>query len=218
MLFPKIIILAQGGTHGDFLYNFCQITSSAENFNKENKITSNGRVLESSIFKRKNLKLYKKGQKKELLLDELIGTQQIEICHIWYEEFINWPSKFYYINFDDNLIEIIKKMYLEKACNNNKNIAIKNYKKYLPDSIAKKITHDNFDKIITMSYKSIKKKYQRQPNIKAINMVDLYSLDKLIDILKDMEIYNPQKLAPLEIFHTEWIEKNHKWINIIKNR
>lgn len=217
MLFPKIIILAQGGTHGDFLYKSCQITISTGNLDKENKITSDGRVLESSIFKRKNLKLYEKGQKKELLLNELTDVQQIEICHIWYEEFINWPSKFYYINFDDTLIEIIKKMYLEKACNNDKNIATENYKKYLPDSIAKKITHDNFDEIITMSYKSIKKKYQKQPNIKAINMVDLYSLDKLIDILKDMEIYNPQKLEQLEIFHAEWIKKNHKWINIIKN-
>jgi len=217
MLFPKIIILAQGGTHGDFLHNFCKIMIYDQNSNKENKITSNGRVLESSIFKRKNLKLYEKGQKKELLLNALTDAQQIEICHIWYEEFINWPSKFYYINFDDTLIEIIKKMYLEKICNNDKNIATEYYKKYLPDSIAKKITHDNFDEIFTMSYKSIKKKYQKQPNIKAINMVDLYSLDKLIDILKDMEIYNPQKLEQLETFHAEWIGKNHKWINIIKN-
>ena len=190
---------------------------SDQNSNKENKITSNGRVLESSIFKRKNLKLYEKGQKKELLLDELIDTQQIEICHIWYEEFINWPSKFYYIDFDDALIEIIKKMYLEKSCNDNKNIATENYKKYLPTSVAKKITNNNFDEIITMSYKSLKKKYQKQPNIKAINIVDLYSLDKVIDILKDMEIYNPQKIEQLEIFHAEWIEKNNKWINIIKN-
>jgi hypothetical protein len=216
MLFPKIIILAQGGTHGDFLYESCQLMILNNN-NINNKIDNNGRVLESSIFKRNNFTLYKKGQKKESMLNYLNNAQEIEICHIWFEEFINWPSKFYYIDFDDTLIESIKKMYFEKACNNDINIAIENYKKYLPDSITKKITHDNFDKIITMSYKSIKKKYQKQPNIKAINMVNLYSLDTLINILKDMKIYNREKLSFLEIFHKDWIKKNHKWINIIKN-
>ena len=215
MVFPKIIILAQGGTHGDFLYESCQLMILNNNIN--NKINNNGRVLESSIFKRKNLTLYKKGQKKDSMLNYLNNAQEIEICHVWFEEFINWPSKFYYIDFDDTLIESIKKMYLEKVCNNDINIAVEKYKKYLPNSIAKKITHDNFDKIITMSYKSIKKKYQRQPNIEAINMVNLYSLDTLIDILKDMKIYNREKLPFLEIFHKDWIKKNNKWINSIKN-
>ena len=215
MVFPKIIILAQGGTHGDFLYESCQLMILNNNIN--NKINNNGRVLESSIFKRKNLTLYKKGQKKDSMLNYLNNAQEIEICHVWFEEFINWPSKFYYIDFDDTLIESIKKMYLEKVFNNDINIAVEKYKKYLPNSIAKKITHDNFDKIITMSYKSIKKKYQRQPNIEAINMVNLYSLDTLIDILKDMKIYNREKLPFLEIFHKDWIKKNNKWINSIKN-
>lgn len=217
MVFPKIVILAQGGTHGDFLYKSCQIMVSDQNSNKENKIHSSGRVLESSIFKRRNFELYEKGQKKELMFNYLNYAESIEICHIWYEEFMQWPCKFYYIDFDDSLIEIIKKMYLEKVCNNDKNIAIENYIRYLPDNVAKKINLNNFDKIITNSYKSIRKKYQKQPDAKPINITDLYSLDKVKDILKDMEIYNNKKLASLELFHKDWIEKNNKWINIIKN-
>lgn len=214
MSFPKIIIMAQGGTHGDFLYKSCQIMISDEN---ENKINDDGRVIENSIFKKKNIKFYKKGIKKKLIQNNLTNAQPIEICHIWYEEFMKWPCKFYYIDFDDSLIEIIKKMYLEKVCNNDKSIAIENYIKYLPDNIARKINFNNFDKIITTSYKSLKKKYQKQPNVKSINMTDLYSLDKLIDILKDMKIYNKEKLLSLETFHKDWIKKNNKWINIIKN-
>jgi hypothetical protein len=216
MLFPKIIILAQGGTHGDFLYESCQLMILNNN-NINNKIDNNGRVLESSIFKRKNFKLYKKGQKKGLMFDHLNDAKSIEICHIWYEEFINWPSKFYYINFDDSLIDIIKQMYFEKVCNNDKNKAMEDYKKYLPNSISKKITLDNFDKIITMSYKSIKRKYRLQPNIKEINMLDLYSLDKLIDILKNMAIYNEKKLLSLKKLHNDWLKKNSKWIKQLKN-
>lgn len=216
MSFPKIIILAQGGTHGDFLYNSCKLMTS--NNESCDNINDEGRIIESSIFKRKNFELYQKGQKKESMVSHLNDAELIEICHIWYKEFINWPSKFYYINFDDSLIDIIKQMYLEKVCNNDTNKAIENYKKYLPDSISKKITLDNFNKIITMSYKSIKRKYRLQPNIKEINMLDLYSLDKLIDILKDMTIYNEKKLLSLKKLHNNWLKKNSKWINQLKNR
>lgn len=206
--------MAQGGTHGDFLYKSCQIMISDE---KENKINSNGKVVEDSIFKKKNIQFYEKGIKKKIGKDNFSDACQIEMCHVWYEEFMKWPCRFYYIDFDDSLIEIIKKMYLEKVCNNDTSIAIKNYIRYLPDNIAKKINLNNFDKIITNSYKSIRKKYQKQPDAKSINMTDLYSLDKVIDILKDMEIYNDKKLELLGIFHKDWIEKNNKWINIIKN-
>lgn len=205
--------MAQGGTHGDFLYKLCQIMISDEN---ENKINNNGRVIEDSIFKKKNIQFYEKGIKK-IAKGNLGNARQIEICHIWYEEFMQWPCKFYYIDFDDSLIEIIKKMYLEKVCNNDNSIVIKNYIRYLPDNVAKKINLNNFDKIITNSYKSIRKKYQKQPDAKPINITDLYSLDKVKDILKDMEIYNDKKLELLEIFHKDWIGKNNKWINIIKN-
>lgn len=213
MAFPKIIILAQGGTHGDFLYQSCQIITSTED---STKINDKGKVNESSIFKRKNLNVFEKGEKKNTMLNHLDDARPIEICHVWYKEFIDWPSKFYYIDFDDSLIEIIKKMYFEKVCNNDKDIAIEYYKKYLPDSIARKINHSNFDEIFNMSYKSIKKKYKKQPDIKAINMIDLYSLPRLIDILKDMTIYDEKKFLSLKIFHSEWIERNDKWIKQVK--
>ena len=213
MAFPEIIILAQGGTHGDFLYQSCRIITSYEN---ANKIDNNGSVIESSIFKRKNFNVFKNGQKIDTMLNYLHEAQPIEVCHIWYDEFIDWPSKFYYITYDDSMIEIISKMYYEKVYNNDKTLAMKAYKKYLPDSIAKKINHDNFDQIINTSYKTTRKKYKQQPNAKAINMVDLYSLHKLTDILKDMGIYNEKNLPSLKTFHSEWIMRNDKWIKQIE--
>ena len=213
MAFPEIIILAQGGTHGDFLYQSCKIITS----NKDsNIIDDNGRVIESSIFKRQNFHMYANGQKMGRMSDHLNDAQPIEVCHIWDQEFIDWPSKFYYITYDDSFIEIILKMYYEKIHKNDKNLAMEMYKKYLPDSIAEKINHNNFDQVINTSYKTIRKKYEQQPNAKAIKMVDLYSLHKLTEILKDMEIYNEKNFSVLEKFHSEWVLRNDKWIKQIK--
>ncbi len=207
-----------GGTHGDFLYTCCNFMIENQSFNLKDKIANNGRVLESSIFKKINDNLYRKGVKKGLMLNDLNTYKEVEICHIWYEEFINWPSKFYYIDYNSSLIDIIQKMYLEKVFNNDIDKAIERIQRYLPTSLARKINHKNINQIIRITYKNLKKKIKKQPNVKLINIVDLYSLDKLIDILKDMEIYNEKKMVSLEIFHKDWIEKNNKWINIIKNR
>ncbi len=213
MAFPKIIILAQGGTHGDFLYQSCQIITSDKN---NNNIDPNGRVRESSIFKRQNFNVFENGQMTESISNHLNDAQPIEVCHVWHREFMDWPSKFYYITYDDSLIEIILKMYYEKVHKNDQDRAMEAYKRYLPDGMAKKINHGNFDQIINTSYKTTMKKYKEQPNAKAINMVDLYSLHRLTDILKDMGIYNEKNLSSLEKFHSEWLVRNDKWIKQIE--
>lgn len=214
MAFPKIIILAQGGTHGDFLFKSCQLMISAEPV--EPTINSAGRVIVSSIFKRKNFELYEKGKAKFKMLDHLKEALTVEICHIWYEEFKNWPSKFYYIDFNDSQIDIIRRMYLEKVCSNDRMKAMENYKKYLPIHLSNKITLDNFDKVFTMSYKSLKKKYKSQPRINRIDMLDLYYFDRLVFILKDMSIYNEKKSLLLQNLHNDWLKKNDKWIQQMK--
>ena len=212
MVFPKIIILAQGGTHGDFLYQACNIITSDTT---SKKVDARGRVSESSILKRLNSDVYEKGQIKSLMATNLDNAQPIEICHIWFEEFIDWPSKFYYIDYDYSLIKIIRKMYIEKVFDNNIDMAIEDYKRWLPDSVSRKINQSNFNKAIDTSYKTLLLKYKKQPNAKAINMVDLYSFEKVVAILKDMDIYNETNLSSLKLFHSLWIEKNQKWIKQI---
>ena len=43
----------------------------------------------------------------------------------------------------------------------------------------------------------------------------LYSFEKVVAILKDMDIYNETNLSSLKLFHSLWIEKNEKWIEQI---
>ena len=203
-LFKKILILAQGGTHGDFLYSCCHLMA----YNKKGIVNGHGAVIVNPD-KRNNLQTYYKGIKNVSTFNNM---QSIEVCHIWQEEFKTLSANFYYIHYNDQQIDIIKKMFLEKVFKNNIELAIENKKKYLPDALAKKITKDNIDKILTVSYKNTIKKYRQQSNIKAINITDLYNFDSLVAILKDMNIYNPTKSNELKEFHNEWMDKNMKYI------
>lgn len=205
MATPKIIIFAQGGTHGDFLYSCCQLMTNET----ENTINEFGRVLENSKFKRNNLETYKKGKKIPFEFDTM---SNIEICHIWQEEFKNLSGKFYYIHYNDEQIGVIKKMYLEKACDNNIEYAMENLKRYLPDVVVNKISKDNFNKILTLSYKNLIKKYKQQPGIVPIEITDLYDFDKLVGILKHMDIFDASNTEKLKKFHESWTSKNSHYI------
>ena len=205
MATPKIIIFAQGGTHGDFLYSCCQLMTN-EN---ENTINEFGRVLENSKFKRNNLETYNKGKKIPFEFDTI---SNIEICHIWQEEFKNLSGKFYYIHYNDEQIDVIKKMYLKKVCDNNIEYAIENLKKYLPDTVANKISKDNFNRILKLSYKNSIKKYKQQPGIIPIEITNLYEFDKLVGILKHMDVFDADNTEKLKKFHESWTSKNSHYI------
>lgn len=208
----KIIIFAQGGTHGDFLYSCCQLVSSED---RKTTVDKRGRIhLENSKFKKNNLNYYQKGKK--LAIDTASGDG-IEMCHIWYEEFKKLPADYYYIHYEDEQIELIKKMFLEKVFDGNKDLAINDVKKYLPDTLANKITKYNIDDILTMFYKNSIKKYKQQPNIKCIKITDLYNFDSLVAILKNMNIYQTAKSNDLKKFHAEWKDKNKEYIEQILN-
>lgn len=206
MATTKIIIFAQGGTHGDFLYSCCQLMAN-EN---ENTINELGRVLENSKFKRNNLETYSKGKKIPFKVDTM---SDIEVCHIWQEEFKNLSGKFYYIHYSDEQIDIIKKMYLKKVCDNNIEYAMENLKKYLPNAVANKISKDNFDRILTLSYKNSIKKYKQQSGIVPIEITDLYDFDKLIGILKHMGTFDTGNTEKLKKFHESWTSKNSHYIS-----
>ena len=140
------------------------------------------------------------------------NRSNIEMCHIWQEEFKKLPGKFYYINYNEEQIDIIKKMYLEKVFYNNLDHAIKNIKKYLPKDLEKKIKKDNINQILTIFYKNSIKKYRKQPGIVSIEISHLYDFNKLVKILKNMDLFDADNVENLKKFHAEWTEKNIKYL------
>lgn len=205
---PKIIILANGGTHGDFLYS-CGLLMTED---KKTPINDKGRVRGKSKFLQDNMINFEGGTYKGHTYN---FNTEIDVCHIWHEEFLKFSSRFYYIDFDDKHIPIIKKMFLAKVCKDNIETAINSRTRFLPQAIAKKINKTNFDEYWTLGLKTAIKKYKKQPGITKVNMIDLYDLAKLKKILIHMGIFNKDKFSELESMHQVWIEKNSQYIKEI---
>ena len=208
MVQPKIIILAQGGTHGDFLYSCGLLMLEG----KTTPINDKGRVEGRSKFLQDNMHNFVGGVHRG---NKYNFNTDIDLCHIWHEEFIKFSSKFYYINFDYKHIPIIKKMFLAKVCKNDIQTAIDSKTQFLPRSVASKINKTNFDQYWTISLKTAIEKYKQQPNITKIDMIDMYDLTKLQNVLSHMGIFNEDKSSELETMHQTWIEKNSQYIKEI---
>ncbi len=205
-----MIILAIGGSHGDFLMNSCKIMQG-EKIKKN--ITKVGQSKFSSKFKIKTRLAFKKGKKHDL---QHIEANDIELSHVWYDEFQTYPSKFFYIGFSKKILPVIMKMYLTKICNNNLQKAVDNFKYYTTDRLSKKINTHNISKILPIVWSNAQKKYQHQKNIEKIEMTDLYDYYKFLKVLKKLDVYKKSNEKQLKEYHTEWQQKNYMYINEIK--
>lgn len=210
MIYPKIIILALGGSHGDFLINSCKIMQG-EKIKKT--ITNVGQSKFSNQFKIKTQFSFKKGKKQELQLNE---ANNIELSHIWYDEFQTYPSKFFYIGFSKEILPVIIKMYLTKVCSDSLQKAVDHFKYYTTDGLSKRIDTNNISKILPIVWWNTQKKYQQQKNIEKIEMTDLYDYNKFLKVLKRLNVYKKNNEKQLTLYHTEWQQKNSIYINEIK--
>tara|TARA_E500000318_G_C3499627_1_gene187828 strand:+ start:19 stop:663 length:645 start_codon:yes stop_codon:yes gene_type:complete len=206
MKYPKIIILAQGGTHGDFLCKCALLMVD----NHDIKINEKGKTIEQSNFLKDNWqKSYRRGKKIKI---NYKFVNEVEVCHIWQEEFLNFKSRFFYINFTQSQIPIIKNMFLTKTCNGKIENVFKTNKTFLPSDLSSKITLKNFDAIWTTQIKNTLAKYKKQNGITAIKITDLYKFESLKNILKQMGVYNKTKEYKLKKMYKEWHKKNHNFI------
>ena len=206
MLFPEVVILAQGGTHGDFLYSCCQIMQGKS----PNKVDKQGRVIAKPELLVQNWeKQFGTNYKKQYA-----DLDKVEIAHIWKDEFINWPSKFFYIRFTDKQLPVIKKMFIAKVCNGSIDTAIKKFNRSANDYINKKVNKNNMLKVLDIHYKKSLQQYKKQPGIQEIKIMDLYNRDSLNDVLFEIGIFNKKYVADLEKFHTNWLDKNKHFINM----
>lgn len=198
-----IILLAVGGSHGDFLFSCCRLMLNQSVFSTNTA----GKVSAPSEWKTFTLLSYKEGKKLSYITEP---TNKIEMSHIWYEEFAKMPNRFYCIDYNDKQIEVIKKMSFIKNYK-DVNALCEQFKEILPKSLAGKINENNIDNILTISYKNMLKKFKKQPNINLIKITDLYSFKSLVKILKNMNLYNKSQLTNLKNYHKEWKEKNLKY-------
>ena len=203
------MILALGGTHGDFLLNCCRLMADGLS---PRAIEQNGRAESPSTFKHQ--RFYIKGKKIDLRYDPS-NVPTVEMGHTWYEDYLHWDSRFFYIQYEDYMIPIIRKMWLEKCWNSNLKLAINDLSKALPDELSKKINKKNFNEVFFVMYKSALSKCKKQPNITRIKMTELYHYDSLTKVLDRMGIFKKKYEKTLKEYYMEWRSKNIMYIEEI---
>ena len=212
MQFPKIMLLAIGGTHGDFLLNCCKLMLQGSKF----ETTNQGSTVSSSVYKNQHFMVG--GKRVAVDYSHLTNqTPLVELSHMWYEEYKTWNTQFYFIEFNDTLIPKIKEMWINKVCGSNIDVALESYKKAWSDSISKNFSRENFDEIFAVLSKRTKKLFMKQPGIISIDMVKLYDYSSLVDVLKSMGIYNADHEHDLQEIHGKWRHNNLDNIEQIKS-
>jgi len=211
MQFPKIMLLAIGGAHGDFLLNCCKLMLEGSKF----AINNQGQTVSTSVYK--NQHFIVGGKRVPVDYTHLTKeTPLVELSHMWYEEYKTWNTQFYFIEYDDILLPKIKEMWIKKACRSNIDMALESYRKAWSDSISKTFSRENFDEIFAVLSKRAKKLFMKQPGIIPIDMVKLYDYSSLVDVLKSMGIYNTDLEHDLQEIHGKWIHINQENIEQIK--
>ena len=100
-------------------------------------------------------------------------------------------------------------MYKTKKDNNT---IIKYLRNNLPENIGKKINELNWKDIFIKSINRCKSKYLLQKSIKRIDIFDIYNLEKLKKIYKDMGIYNNKYEEKFTKYYNKWLIKNDYFI------
>lgn len=214
MIYPNTVILATGGTHGDFLLKSCQIMTNGKILKSD--VQDSGRVNWESHFKKNMNGSFSKGKK--IFIDTKFNYfNEIELSHVYYNEFNDWSSKFFYVEFNKEVIDTILDMYIQKVCYNNIDKILFHLKEYIADDLCKKINKQNYREVMRTVWWNSIQKYKQIKNIQKIDIESFYTFGKMCEVLKELKVYNEFHSKIYEIFYQEWYKKNEKFIkNIIK--
>jgi hypothetical protein len=214
MLYPEIIILAVGGSHGDFLLQSCKIMTNEKNINTD--IDHNGRTEWTSHFKNSMNMSYYKG-KKNFIKTEPNNLNRIELSHVYYDEFNEWPTKFFYIDFSKEHLNIILDMFIKKVCNDDIDKFLFYIKNHISEELFRKINKENYKEIMRILWWNAVQKYKKLKNIERIDILSFYEFENICKILKKLKVYNEKYLKIYEKFYQKWYKNNENFIqNIIK--
>ena len=197
-MYNQIVILAQGGSHGDFLTQCLKIAEGEQT----PIVTESGEVVSFSKFKS--------------FKTPSIPKEKFWLSHIWHKVMSTWPSKFFYIHIEPENIPITIEMYVAKVFNGDKDKFLNYWRKEYAPEISRHITKENFYEVYSRLYTVAQERFKS--NAEPIAMTDLYDYNKLVEFLQKQNVYNSKNASKLTAFYNDWYSKNTNYINKITNK
>jgi hypothetical protein len=203
MSFIKSIICYNGGAGGDFLKAICLTQFNYRSFTVED----NGMMEFNHHYFKKTCELCYENSVDWTAIDQS-QIQPVENTHYYFEWFNNISSAVYYINYPDSMTDVIIKTFVNKRYQGNNDKFIELYLSKLPYNLQQIIPKSNALLAIGKTWIKNQQSWRNNPHMHAIDLVDIFELDKLKTIVSKIVQKELVEIDYIEQLHLKWTEKN----------
>jgi len=205
----KSIICFNGGAGGDFLKAICLTQFDTLSLGK---IDNNGMVeFNDHYFKQKCQEYY------ETPFDwttiDLGQVLPVDNSHYYFDWFSNIASSIYFIEYPDNMTNIIVKTCIDKRFRGNQDEFIKTSLIKLPLELQKIIPENKQLDAIGKTWIRNQNEWRTTTGMRPIKLVDLFDLHKLKLIVKEITQRDLVFLEQFKYLYYQWIQKNQHLLN-----
>ena len=200
----KSVICYNGGAGGDFLKALCLTQFPKQSFYM---VEETGMIeFNEHYFKNQCEQCYK-----NLLNWKTIDRskiQPVDNTHYYFDWLHDIFPKIYYIDFQDNIVDVVVNTYIHKRYQGNKEGFIESALSRIPDKLQNMIPRSNALVSIERTWIRNQHIWRTNANIHAIQLVDIFDLNKIKEIVPEIIQKHLVDLQYFEQLHSTWTEKN----------
>ena len=205
----KSVICFTGGAGGDFLKALCLTQFPNQYFFM---IEDTGMIeYDNHYFKRKCEQCYENSLS-WTTIDQL-KIKPVDNTHYYFDWFTDIFSKIYYIDYPDDIVDVLIKTYITKRYRGNKEDFIETTLAKIPPKLQKIIPRSNALVAIGKTWIRNQHAWRTNTNMHAIKLLDIFDLPKIKEIVPEIIQKDLVDVDYFEQFHLAWTEKNQNLLH-----
>jgi hypothetical protein len=200
----KSVICYNGGAGGDFLKALCLTQFLNHSFFM---VEETGMIeFDQHYFKNQCEQCYKNLLNWRTI--DLSKIQPVDNTHYYFDWLHDIFPKIYYIDFPDNIVDVVVNTYIHKRYQGNKEEFIESALSRIPDKLQKMIPRSNALVSIERTWIRNQRTWRTNANMHAIKLLDIFDFNKIKEIVPEIIQKDLVDLEYLEQLHSAWTKKN----------
>jgi len=197
------VICYNGGAGGDFLKALCLTQFSNQSF----FMVETGMIeFEQNYFKIQCAQCYHKTL--DWTTIDQCKIEPVDNTHYYFDWLHDIFPKIYYIDYPDNITNIIIGTYINKRHQDNKEEFIEAILSKVPEVLQKMIPRSNALMAIEKIWLRNQRTWRANPNMHAVTLLDIFDSTKIKEIVAEIIQKDLVDLKYFEQIHSTWTEKN----------